>query len=78
MDEVALLRSRLHEVERAAEAAIRERDMLRGQLLRAGLKPKSGKRRRKPPEAGIPVPAVPPRGPLPLQGGAEAPLEFDD
>ena len=34
--------------------------------------------KRKPPEAGLPVPAVPPRGPLPLQGGAEAPLEFGD
>ncbi|KPM21717.1 hypothetical protein AAJ72_13785 [Citromicrobium sp. RCC1885] len=34
------------------------------------------KRRRKPPEAGMPVPAVPPRGPLPMQGGAEAPLDF--
>lgn len=34
-------------------------------------------RKRKPPEAGIAMPAVPPRGPLPLQGGAEAPLEFD-
>ena len=31
---------------------------------------------RKPPEAGMPVPAVPPRGPQPLQGGAEAPLDF--
>ena len=31
----------------------------------------------KPPEAGIAVPAIPPRGPLPLSGGAEAPLEFD-
>lgn len=35
------------------------------------------KRPRKPPEAGLAVPAVAPRGPLPLQGGAEAPLEFD-
>jgi hypothetical protein len=34
-------------------------------------------RRRKPPEAGIAISAVPPRGPLPKQGGAEAPLEFD-
>ena len=34
-------------------------------------------RKRKPPEAGIAVPAVPPNGPLPKQGGAEAPLEFD-
>ncbi|PZT86973.1 MAG: hypothetical protein DI637_09980 [Citromicrobium sp.] len=32
---------------------------------------------RKPPEAGMPVPAIPPGGPLPKQGGAEAPLEFD-
>jgi hypothetical protein len=30
---------------------------------------------RKPPEAGVPQPAEPPRGPLPLTGGAEAPLE---
>ena len=35
-----------------------------------------GRGKRKPPEAGVPVPAVPPKGPLPLQGGAEAPLEF--
>jgi hypothetical protein len=31
--------------------------------------------RRDPPEAGLPQPAVPPRGPLPLEGGAEAPFE---
>ncbi|MDE2560750.1 MAG: hypothetical protein KGL48_00755 [Sphingomonadales bacterium] len=30
---------------------------------------------RKPPEAGVPQPAVPPRGPAPLEGGAEAPLD---
>jgi hypothetical protein len=35
------------------------------------------KRRPKPPESGLPVPAVPPQGPLPKQGGAAAPLEFD-
>lgn len=34
-------------------------------------------KKRKPPESGMPVPAVPPKGPLPKQGGAEAPLEFD-
>ncbi|MFM7348573.1 MAG: hypothetical protein ACKO01_03690 [Erythrobacter sp.] len=34
-------------------------------------------RRRKPPEAGLPVPAVPPRGPVPLKGGAAARVEFD-
>lgn len=38
---------------------------------------KRNQRRRKPPEAGIAVPAVPPKGPLPRQGGAEAPLTFD-
>lgn len=31
--------------------------------------------RRKPPEAGLPMPAVPPRGPVPLQGGAAAALD---
>lgn len=36
-----------------------------------------GPGRRKPPEEGIAVPAIPPRGPLPKQGGAAAPLEFD-
>lgn len=33
--------------------------------------------RRKPPEAGIASPAVPPRGPLPKHGGAAADMEFD-
>jgi hypothetical protein len=72
------LSERLRDAERAAAAAIRERDRLRREVLgarvRIGRKPP---RRRRPPEAGLPVPAVPPRGPLPLQGGAEAPLEFD-
>ncbi|MBY6219076.1 hypothetical protein [Qipengyuania aquimaris] len=34
-------------------------------------------RKRNPPESGIPAPAEPPKGPLPKQGGAEAPLTFD-
>jgi len=33
-------------------------------------------RRRGP--GSMPAPVEPPRGPLPLQGGAEAPLEFGD
>jgi hypothetical protein len=33
--------------------------------------------RRRPPKGGMPAMAEPPRGPLPLKGGAEAPLEFD-
>ena len=69
--------ARLREAELAAKAAILERDLLRRQLVRSGFRPKDGKRKRKPPEAGIAVPAVPQNGPLPRQGGAEAPLEFD-
>lgn len=38
---------------------------------------KTRSRRHKPPEAGLAVPAVPQRGPLPMQGGAAAPLDFD-
>ncbi|KPF63874.1 hypothetical protein [Porphyrobacter sp. AAP60] len=37
----------------------------------------SGGKKRKPPESGLAVPAVPPGGPRPKQGGAAAPLEFD-
>jgi hypothetical protein len=33
--------------------------------------------RRRPPEAGIAAPVVPPRGPLPLQGGAAARLDAE-
>lgn len=49
------------------------------QLKRAYVSLKQQMRRdyRRPPEAGLPVPAIPPKGPLPLQGGAEAPLDFD-
>ncbi len=36
-----------------------------------------GQNRRKPPEGGIAAPAVPPRGPLPKQGGAAAMLDFE-
>lgn len=35
-----------------------------------------GNNKRKPPESGIAVPAVPPKGPMPKQGGAEAPLDY--
>jgi len=34
-------------------------------------------KRRKPPEADLAIPAVPPRGPLPKQGGAAAPLDYE-
>ena len=71
--EIEFLQDALRYAERMLKALGAERDALRRQLLQAGLRPKSGKR--KPPEAGLSIPAVPPRGPLPLQGGAEAPLE---
>lgn len=32
-------------------------------------------RKPRPPEGGEPIPAIPPRGPVPLAGGAEAPIE---
>lgn len=60
-------------------ADIEERVFLKAEIayLRRALEAKRGTRRRKPPESGFPVPAVPPNGPLPKQGGAAAPLEFD-
>jgi len=33
--------------------------------------------RRRPPRGSAPALVEPPRGPLPLSGGAEAPLEYD-
>lgn len=76
--EIERLKAELRQAKRLAEMAIKERDALRLQMIRAGIRPKTGPKKRKPPEAGIAVPAVPPRGPLPKQGGAEAPLEFDE
>lgn len=52
------------------------RNLMRDLALRA-LRTDS-KRPRKPPEAGLAFPAVPPRGPVPLQGGAEAPLDLEN
>jgi hypothetical protein len=76
--ELALLEARLPET-----ADQNERIMIKAEIvhftqalnrLHRGHYPS---RRRKPPEAGLPVPAIPPGGPLPKQGGAAAPLEFD-
>jgi len=60
-----------------AAAEAEERIMLKAEIahLRALMANLSGKPRRKPPEAGIAEPAIPPTGPLPKQGGAEAPLD---
>jgi hypothetical protein len=60
-----------------------ERIMLKAEIVHFTLALKQlqhghyGNSNRKPPEAGLAVPAVPPSGPLPKQGGAAAPLEFD-
>lgn len=68
----------------AATADQEERIMLRAEIvhftlaLRQLQRRPGSTRRRKPPEAGLPVPAITPSGPLPKQGGAAAPLEFDN
>ena len=56
-----------------------ERVMLKAEIahLRAILEHKRSRSRRKPPEAGLPVPAIPPHGPQPKQGGAAEPLDFE-
>ncbi len=61
----------------AALQGVRDPDARRF-ITEALLKALQPKGKRKPPEAGLPVPAIPPRGPLPLQGGAEAPLDYSD
>ena len=66
----------LEESRRVLEVAKRYREAQRTEADRLAAQIRA-KRRRKPPEAGIAVPAVPPQGPLPKSGGAEAPLEFD-
>ena len=72
--ELAALRFKL-----AAATDSEERILLRAEIAHlSALKDNlGGGRRRKPPESGVPVPAVPPNGPMPKQGGAAAPLEFD-
>lgn len=61
------------------QASIRERNERRELEHRQMLRWHAHRRpRRKPPEADLPVPAIPPRGPLPKQGGAAAPLQFSD
>lgn len=61
-------------------AGKKERVLLKAEIahLRSILEGLTRGGRRKPPESGIAVPAVPPKGPLPKQGGAEAPLDFGD
>ncbi|MFL0670882.1 MAG: hypothetical protein ACJLS3_05490 [Erythrobacter sp.] len=62
---------------RALEARQRADRQGGAQSLDQWLNTRPVARRRGPPEAGITAPAVPPRGPLPLQGGAAARLDFE-
>lgn len=71
------------EAQLAASMDQNERIMLKAEIVhftqalaRLGRGP-GPSRRPRPPESGLPVPAVPPTGPQPRQGGAAAPLEFD-
>ena len=75
-EKLTLLAGKLGSVRGQRERHLLEPEVARLTALKAHLYRST--RRRKPPEAGIAIPAIPPRGPLPLQGGAEAPLEFDD
>ena len=75
-EKLSLLAGKLGSVRGQRERHLLEPEVAHLTALKAHLYRST--RRGKPPAAGIAVPAVPPRGPLPLQGGAEAPLEFDD
>tara|TARA_B100000678_G_scaffold202430_1_gene170335 strand:- start:1801 stop:2187 length:387 start_codon:yes stop_codon:yes gene_type:complete len=55
-----------------------QRDRIRLKAEQAHLLKLLKQLRRKPPEAGLAMPAVSPKGPLPQQGGAEAPLDFGE
>jgi hypothetical protein len=73
--ELLLLRDQLADLDDPRERLklAKEIKSLRALMTKLAPEPKL----RKPPESGLPVPAIPPRGPLPKQGGAAAPLEFD-
>jgi hypothetical protein len=45
------------------------------EVLKRTMAEMRGSRRRPKPDGGEPIPAIPPRGPMPLVGGAEAPLD---
>lgn len=73
--------SLLDEAQRLIEAgrpSSQRKGVLAARIVAAVRSEKKRFPKRKPPEAGIAVPAVPPKGPLPKQGGAAAEFEFDD
>jgi hypothetical protein len=70
------------EAKLAATTDQSERILLKAEIVHFTLALKqidrgAGSKRRKPPETGLAVPAVPPEGPQTGHGGATAPLEFD-
>lgn len=67
----------LEEIKALLECGPGQRERINLKAEQAHLRNLRRQLRRKPPESGIAVPAIPPNGPLPLEGGAEAPLEFD-
>ena len=73
--ELVLLRDELAGLDDPKERAKLTKEIAKLRKLMTKLVPEPG--RRKPPESGLSVPAHPPSGPLPRQGGAAAPLEFD-
>lgn len=71
--ELAQLRVKLEAATESEEKILLKAEIAHLLALKTNL---TSKPFRKPPESGIPVPAVPPGGPPPKQGGAEAPLDF--
>ena len=71
--EIADLERKLRTTSDEEERILLKAEIAHLRMMRINLSAKPG---RKPPEAGIPVPAIPPNGPVPKQGGAEAPLDF--
>lgn len=76
--EVDLIKAKLRREQRPEERVGLRAELahLRKLLSQLRDKRRGFRGRRKPPEAGLPVPALPPKGPLPKEGGAAAPLDF--
>ena len=71
--ELLKLKAKLERLVDREERILLKAEISHLQAIREGL----ANGRRKPPESGVPVPAIPPKGPFPKQGGAEAPLDFE-
>ncbi len=73
--EIERIKAEVREAKRSAHRIRLQALLAKMEASKVGLYRKFN---RKPPEAGIAMPVEPPKGPLPKQGGAEAPLDFDD